>query len=246
MLKKGEVFDNKTVEEFLGKPPKWIIRWGITVLFIILSMLFGASYFIPISDEILLPLQSVDNQDSEIIASSEWFVHEFLIASGTNVKKNTPILRISKGFSFQEINRLQQTLEANNSNRNILNKLNILIEKDSTVLSPIDGKLEFEKSIQTKQSVPPGTLLAKIISPEVQLVEVITTVQYYKEVKHLNILHVVTSNGNIIQATVNNINVEGDLVKIQIALGLEVQALTARIRVNKQMLFDKLFKRRSK
>ena len=36
---------SEQVSEILGKPPKWLIRWGISVIFIIIAGLFVGSYF---------------------------------------------------------------------------------------------------------------------------------------------------------------------------------------------------------
>jgi hypothetical protein len=32
---------SEEVQEILGRPPQWIIRWGITIIFIIVAGLFG-------------------------------------------------------------------------------------------------------------------------------------------------------------------------------------------------------------
>ena len=36
---------SEQVSEILGTPPKWLIRWGITVIFIVIAGLFVGSYF---------------------------------------------------------------------------------------------------------------------------------------------------------------------------------------------------------
>ena len=36
---------SESVTEILGTPPKWLIRWGITVIFIVIAGLFVGSYF---------------------------------------------------------------------------------------------------------------------------------------------------------------------------------------------------------
>ena len=48
---KKEILDNielrsESVQDILTKPPHWIIRWGNTVVFIILAMILLMSYFI--------------------------------------------------------------------------------------------------------------------------------------------------------------------------------------------------------
>lgn len=241
MTKKKEIFENKTVEEFLGKPPKWIIRWGITVLFVIISILFGASYFVHISDDIQLPLRPIG---TEVIADSEWHIQEVLVESGTAVKKGTPLMRVSKGFSYQELAQLKEGFKNDRSDKNNFREFDKLLVRDSLILSPINGRLILEQPIQSGQTIPGGTLLAKITSSESQLVQASASSQYYDEIKHFKFLPITTTDGSIIQATVRNILVEDNLLKIDIEFDSPLEVSTAQIKVNRQTLFDKLFKRK--
>ncbi|MCL2414466.1 MAG: hypothetical protein FWC94_04350, partial [Bacteroidales bacterium] len=36
---------SEAVQEILGRPPQWMIRWGITLVFVVIFGLFVGSYF---------------------------------------------------------------------------------------------------------------------------------------------------------------------------------------------------------
>ena len=40
------------VQEILGRPPRWIIRWGISIIFIVVAGLVVGSYFFKYPDVI--------------------------------------------------------------------------------------------------------------------------------------------------------------------------------------------------
>ena len=41
---------SESVQEILGRPPRWIIRWGISIIFIIVAGLVVDSYFFKYPD----------------------------------------------------------------------------------------------------------------------------------------------------------------------------------------------------
>lgn len=63
-------YHSKEVQDILGKPPSWVIRWGITVIFLIAVILVGGCYFIRYPDIVTVPATvapvqtTSDNNDS--------------------------------------------------------------------------------------------------------------------------------------------------------------------------------------
>ncbi|MBO4738396.1 MAG: HlyD family efflux transporter periplasmic adaptor subunit [Bacteroidales bacterium] len=47
---------SEPVQEILGRPPRWIIRAGITVIFVVVALLFIGSYFIKYPDVLQAPI----------------------------------------------------------------------------------------------------------------------------------------------------------------------------------------------
>lgn len=74
---------SEEVQEILGKIPNWIVRWGITVLFITVAVVFVGSYFIPYPEKEVLPVKLTSlNAPASIVAQqgnnriSRWFVKD--------------------------------------------------------------------------------------------------------------------------------------------------------------------------
>ena len=69
---------SESVQEILGRPPRWIIRWGISIIFIIVAGLVVGSYFFKYPDVLtatitvikeILPTDNTDKKggDKEVI-----------------------------------------------------------------------------------------------------------------------------------------------------------------------------------
>lgn len=74
---------SEEVQAILGRVPKWIIRWGITVLFATVAVVFVGSYFIPYPETISLPVKiTALNAPAPIVAQqgstriAEWFAKD--------------------------------------------------------------------------------------------------------------------------------------------------------------------------
>lgn len=47
---------SEEVQEILGRPPRRIVRWGITVIFLIIALLFAGSFFIKYPEILQAPV----------------------------------------------------------------------------------------------------------------------------------------------------------------------------------------------
>ncbi|MDR0436825.1 MAG: hypothetical protein LBH22_00835, partial [Bacteroidales bacterium] len=52
---------SEAVQDILGRPPRWMIRWGITVIFMVIFGLFVGSYFFKYPD--IVPAQVTVNSE---------------------------------------------------------------------------------------------------------------------------------------------------------------------------------------
>jgi hypothetical protein len=59
------------VQEILGTPPRWIIRWGITIMLLVVLVLLAGSYFYKYPDLISSRITIVsENPPVQIVAKS--------------------------------------------------------------------------------------------------------------------------------------------------------------------------------
>ncbi|MDR0436817.1 MAG: hypothetical protein LBH22_00790, partial [Bacteroidales bacterium] len=52
---------SEAVQDILGRPPRWMIRWGMTVIFMVIFGLFVGSYFFKYPD--IVPAQVTVNSE---------------------------------------------------------------------------------------------------------------------------------------------------------------------------------------
>lgn len=103
-------YHSEEVQEILGKPPAWLIRWGITLMFLVILVFFALAFFIRypdiISAEILIT--SV-NPPIELVARSSGKIR-FLVKDNSFVKKNTAVAYIENAALWEDIQQLSHSL----------------------------------------------------------------------------------------------------------------------------------------
>jgi HlyD family secretion protein len=98
---------SESVQEILGRPPRWIIRWGITIIFIVVAGLVVGSYFFKYPDIIQATITvTTENLPAGVMAKTTGridtiFVHEKqevqqgdLLAVIENPAKLTDVMQI--------------------------------------------------------------------------------------------------------------------------------------------------------
>jgi hypothetical protein len=74
---------SEEVQEILGRIPKWIVRWGISVLFSLVAIILVGGYFIPYPEKVVLPVKITTlNAPAPIVAQrnssrlAQWLVED--------------------------------------------------------------------------------------------------------------------------------------------------------------------------
>ena len=104
---------SEEVQEILGRIPKWIIRWGITVLFALVTIIFVGSYFIPYPEKVVLPVTiTALNAPAPIVARqgnnriAKWFVNNQQL-----IKKGQLIAVWETDDNYQHVKDLKEAIE---------------------------------------------------------------------------------------------------------------------------------------
>lgn len=58
---------SKEIQEILSRPPKWLIRYGIGIIFCVIAIIFVGSYFIEYPDTIKGEVVLIDRNQAKII-----------------------------------------------------------------------------------------------------------------------------------------------------------------------------------
>lgn len=99
------------INEILGKPPNWIVRWGNTLILLIFLLFLTISWIIQYPDviESNFVLQS-KKITTDIIANSSGHIQEIFYQDNQSVKKGDVIGLINSTSDYQSITGLEQNV----------------------------------------------------------------------------------------------------------------------------------------
>lgn len=106
-----ENYFSEEASEIIGTPPRWIIRWGITLVFILFAGILAGSYFIKypriIKARIVI---SSFNPPVDLIARRDGHIDSFFVANNNRVQKGDIILMLSSMADYKDITCIENNL----------------------------------------------------------------------------------------------------------------------------------------
>jgi multidrug resistance efflux pump len=139
------------VQEILGQTPRWIIRWGITVLFGVLSMFLFSSWFFKYPEIITAPIaMTTENPPTPIIARTNGKITLLFVSDKEKVHSDQYLAYIenpAKFINFLETKQKLDSLENLIVNYNI-NSINIDLKTDYSLGDLQIGYSNFIKEIK--------------------------------------------------------------------------------------------------
>jgi len=101
------------VQEIMGTPPKWIIRWGIVIISSVVLILIVGSYFYKYPDIIEARVTIVsENPPISIVARSDGKLDKIFIADKQKVSANTILGIIENPAEYEDVYSLINDLKA--------------------------------------------------------------------------------------------------------------------------------------
>lgn len=103
---------SEEVQEIISRPPAWLIRWGITLIFILLSILIGLSFLIRYPDFVEAKVLVTTADPTERIAARfTGQIEHLFIKNGEQVKSGQPLAGIKSTAKLEDVLFLKSTLE---------------------------------------------------------------------------------------------------------------------------------------
>ena len=103
---------NNEVDQILGRPPSWILRWGITFLFLALLIFLALSWLIQYPDvltsEVIITTES---PAIRVVADTNSEIKELRVKNNQQVKKDEIIAVLNSTAEYQDIEKLQAFLD---------------------------------------------------------------------------------------------------------------------------------------
>ena len=113
MSKENKEIDlrSEEVQEVMGQIPGWIVRWGITILFIVVLALLVGSYFFTYPDMVETEM-TLTSRDPvvEVVARSSGKISELYVSNGQEVKSGAPLAVIENAAKTDDVFRLKKLL----------------------------------------------------------------------------------------------------------------------------------------
>jgi multidrug efflux pump subunit AcrA (membrane-fusion protein) len=104
---------SEEVQEILGAPPRWIIRWGITIMLMVVIVLVSGSYFYKYPDLITARITILsENPPVQIVAKANGKLDQLFVANNQVVEENQVLGVIENTASYTDAYRLLENLEA--------------------------------------------------------------------------------------------------------------------------------------
>jgi multidrug resistance efflux pump len=103
---------SEEITEILGIPPKWILRWGITIIFLVISTIFIGSAFFKYPDFVVAPaIITSENPPSVAIAKASGKITDILYADGSLVEKGDTIAVIENPAKLKDVLYLSRIIQ---------------------------------------------------------------------------------------------------------------------------------------
>jgi hypothetical protein len=99
---------SEDVQDILGKPPGWLVRWGIGILFLIIIIVISGSGFFSYPDIVRAPVViTKENPPSLLIARSTGKLEAIFHADGSAVNINDTLAVLENSARYADIFRLR-------------------------------------------------------------------------------------------------------------------------------------------
>ncbi|WP_228437919.1 HlyD family secretion protein [Chryseobacterium sp. 7] len=115
---KEDVLDNielrsESVQDILTQPPHWMIRWGNTVIFVILLLILLMSYIIKYPEFVPAPIiVTSQNPPEKIEARTSSKIEKIFIKDHQEVKKNDVLMVMQSAANYKDILELKTLIDS--------------------------------------------------------------------------------------------------------------------------------------
>lgn len=115
---KNDILENielrsEGVQDILSQPPRWIIRWGNTMIFVILILILIMSYIIKYPEFVAAPIVvTSENPPEKIEARINSRIEKIFIKDHQNIRKGELIMVLQSTGNYSDILKLKNSIDA--------------------------------------------------------------------------------------------------------------------------------------
>lgn len=92
------------VKYLMAKIPSWIVRWGVTVIFLILASIIVGSYFIKYPDKVTAHIAiTTINPPSDLVAKNNGLISQVFVGEGDRVSKGQILAVLDNSAKWDDV-----------------------------------------------------------------------------------------------------------------------------------------------
>jgi len=109
-------FYSEEVQVIMGKAPAWVIRWGVTVVFVTFVGIFIGCWFVKYPDTVEAPATITTlNPPTDLVTRYDGLIDTLYVADGETVERGQLVAVLRTAASWRDIVRLSDLLAASTS-----------------------------------------------------------------------------------------------------------------------------------
>jgi multidrug resistance efflux pump len=133
------------VQEILGTPPSWILRWGITFVFMGVILLGVVSWIVKYPDIIHAPVLITTNVPPvPVVSRTTGYLSKLLVKEGDTIKQGDLLVVMQSSANYEDVFKLEEQLRSLDS----LNEVVIKKYQPDTKLILGDLQLNYSTFVQ--------------------------------------------------------------------------------------------------
>lgn len=181
---------SEEVQEILGRPPRWIVRVGISIIFVVVAGLFVGSYFLKYPDILPAPITvTTENLPAGVMAMTTGKIDTIAVAEKQTVKEGELLAVIRNPAKLEDVMAVKRMLE----------------ESDTLVV-------ETQNFASPQTVYTPSLQLGDLQSAYTAFDNALTDYRHFVETDYHNrkiavIRKQIAAQKNLLQKTVNQLNI---------------------------------------
>ena len=107
-----KIKEDQDIQQILGRPPGWILHWGITLVFFAVTILLIVSYIVKFPD--IIPARIVlttENPPVRVFTRAEGKLSELMVKNEEAVKENTLLAVMENTAKWKEVLQLEKFVD---------------------------------------------------------------------------------------------------------------------------------------
>ena len=100
------------VQEILGTPPSWIVKWGTTIIFFSVAMLFLVSYIVKYPDIIHAPVMiTTEMPPVPVVARTTGYLAKLAVKENDTVRTGDLLVVLQSSANYEDVLKLEEDLK---------------------------------------------------------------------------------------------------------------------------------------